>query len=86
MFYRDRRDQLRLGLDRMCTDFTPALTYNRPTLHFIPVCISEGSEDVALRTFIPDRFVVGKWLIYKNSKKNNANQNVNQSANRLLIV
>ena len=69
MLYRDRRDQLRLGLDRMCTDFTPALTYNRPTLHFIPVCISEGSEDVALRTFIPDRFVVGKWLIYKNSEK-----------------
>ncbi|XP_067947481.1 uncharacterized protein [Watersipora subatra] len=55
---RDTRDQLRLGMDRVCMELSPPLTANVPTLYFTPICCPEGAMDASLRTFIPDRFVV----------------------------
>ena len=60
IIYRDRRDQLRLGVDRACSDLVPSLTVNMPTLRFVPGCLREGAEDVSVRTVLPDRYVVGK--------------------------
>jgi len=58
--YREKRDQLRLGLDRICQDIQPALTCNMPTLYFIPICYPDEADDDALRCYIPNRYVVGK--------------------------
>ena len=50
----------RLGVDRVGDRIDPKLGSYQLDILFQPVCLRQGANNPELRSFIPDRFVLGK--------------------------